>query len=351
MNNLQFTIPEILSLIGMTQCVYILVYITFRAGRLSRAGLPILYFTILGIAFFFDAARSSLGDSTLWYDKLRWFFWFSGPPVSVLLLTQIAQITQVPPLRHFWVLGLTPLAFGISLLMASQVSGCGELPACPELREWLVVTGLIAGGISLLTIWLKRGIFSDVTAGRAGKERYWLILSLIFANIVFLGVMLASLGPLPVEEAWFIRTVLGLGLVYLANTSLFRIYPQAVKIENRKDDRLSEEDRILALKIEQLIERDKIYHEAAYSRSDLARELGKPETTISRVINMHFGKSFPQLVNERRVADAQRMLVETKASVKVIAQEVGFNSLASFNRVFKDLAGETPSDYRKARSK
>jgi AraC-like DNA-binding protein len=350
MDNLQFTIPEILSLIGVTQCVYILVYITFRAGRLSRAGLPILYFSILSIAFFLDAARTNLGEITPWYDELRWFFWFSGPPVSVLLLIQIAQITQVPPLRHFWVLLLTPLALGISLLLTQHTSECEALHTCPELREWLIVTGLIAGGVSLLTIWLKRGIFAEVTAGRAGKERYWLILALIFANIIFLGVMLASLGPLPVDEAWFIRTVLGLGLVYLANTSLFRIYPQAVRIENRQSDKLSDEDRALALKIEKLINMDKVYHEAAYSRSDLAQELGKPETTVSRVINMHFGKSFPQLVNERRVADAQRMLVETKVSVKVIAQEVGFNSLASFNRVFKDMAGKTPSEYRKTRT-
>ena len=53
-------------------------------------------------------------------------------------------------------------------------------------------------------------------------------------------------------------------------------------------------------------------------------------------------------MNERRVDDAKRLLVETDAAIKTIAEEVGFNSLPSFNRVFKDLTGYAPSIYRKS---
>jgi AraC-like DNA-binding protein len=95
---------------------------------------------------------------------------------------------------------------------------------------------------------------------------------------------------------------------------------------------------------------EKVYQEPTYSRADLARECSAPESTVSRVINVHFGKSFPQLMNERRIADAKRLLQQTDAPVAKIASEVGFNSLPSFNRVFKDMTGDSPSSFRKSSS-
>ena len=65
------------------------------------------------------------------------------------------------------------------------------------------------------------------------------------------------------------------------------------------------------------------------------------------MINVHYNKSFSQLLNERRVADAKRLLEETTATVKIISGEVGFNSTASFNRVFRDISGQSPSAWRK----
>ena len=98
--------------------------------------------------------------------------------------------------------------------------------------------------------------------------------------------------------------------------------------------------------VENLINLERIYHEPSYSRSDLAKELNVAEASVSRIINLHFKKSFPQVLNEYRVEDAKRLLLDTDASIAVVAEEVGFNSISSFNRVFKDLAGQSPSSYR-----
>lgn len=352
MDKLTFTVPEIISLIGIVQCVYILVYITFRAGRLSHAGLPFLYFLVLGSAFFLDLGQAYIGDITLYYGIVQWFLWFSGPPISVLLIIQSVQITRLPALRHYWVLLLTPVALAAAVFLSRHYGACEvvTLAACPPLQEWLVVCGLVAGAVSLLVIWSRRGLFDALFIQKTGKDRYWLVLALIFVNIAFLGVMFLSLSSaISPADTGLIRNVLGLGFVYLVMTSMFRIYPQAVRLVEGagKGDILSNKEIEIALKIEKLMEVDKVYHEVGYSRTDLARELGESETVISRIINLHFGKSFPQMVSERRVADAKRLLAQTDASINVVATEVGFNSLASFNRVFKDLAGEAPSTYRK----
>ena len=133
------------------------------------------------------------------------------------------------------------------------------------------------------------------------------------------------------------------------STSLLRIYPVALFLpyQGKQEQELSDEDKTLASRIEALLELDKIYHEPTYSRSDLARELGVSEGVVSRIINTHFCKSFPQLLNEHRIEDSKRLLLETKASIRIVSQEVGFNSVPSFNRVFKDVVGQSPSSYRK----
>lgn len=349
MTELRFSIPEILSLVGLIQCVYVLVYMLFRAGDAKRAVLPFLYFVVLGLAFFLDFARDHVGAMFDYYIVLPWAAWFMGPPLSVLLMIQIAQISQSPPRRYFLLPLLLPVAAALAFFMAHRDSNC-ELPGnCPVLREWLVIFGLVAGIVSIAILWIRRGLLRGLKAEKAGVARYWLILTLIFVNLSFLAIMLMSLTPgLRADDMRMIRTLLGLGLVYIAGTSLFRIYPQAVQIVERGNREMSPEEKNIAQRIEGLLTLEKIYQEPHYTRADLARELKLPESVVSKVINIHFGRSFPQLLNEKRVADATKLLTETNLAVKDVAEQVGFNSTASFNRVFRDLTGNTPSTYRKS---
>jgi AraC-like DNA-binding protein len=354
MYNLSFSIPEILSLVGVCQCVYLMAYISFFSGNIAKAGLPIAYFFFLGLAFFSDLVQGRFLDFNDYYFYFQWVTWFAGPPLSVLLVIQISQITKTPDVKDYWVLLLLPLSFMLSRLAVDSSSECLQLAPCEELRGLLNVTGLMAGTISLLVIFGKKNLSASILRQRNGKERYWLILALILVNVCFLGAMFALLTDyLDLQEALLLRTILGLGFVYLVSTSLLRIYPQTVRTVAGPErlDELSEEELKLAGKIEELMTIDKVYQEPTYSRADLAQESGVPETVISKVINIYFQKSFPQLINEYRVEDAKRLLEQTDAAIKVVGEEVGFNSLPSFNRVFKDMMGEAPSHFRKRMTK
>ncbi|MBU0800595.1 MAG: AraC family transcriptional regulator, partial [Alphaproteobacteria bacterium] len=341
-----FRIPEILSLIGLIQCVYVLVYMAFRAGDIRHAVVPSAYFVVLALAFFLDFAQRFIGTDGAAYPLWQWAAWFMGPPLSVLLVIQVARITRLPGVRHLWLLLLLPLAFAGAQMMAQADEECVSAAACPVLYEWLVTFGLVAGGVSLLAVWLQRGMLDALRTEPGGQARFWLVITLLLMNGAFLGTMLLSLTPwLNAAETMMIRTIIGLGLVYLAGTSLFRIYPQTVKMAVRaRTETLTAEEAALAARITHLLDMEKVYQEPTYSRSELARELNAPETVVSRVINVHFGKSFPQLLNEHRVRDAQRLLRETNAAVKQVAEDVGFNSMATFNRVFRDVTGKTPTE-------
>ncbi|MBI1301031.1 MAG: helix-turn-helix domain-containing protein [Alphaproteobacteria bacterium] len=349
MPKIVFTIPEVIALIGVSQCVYVLVYISVRVEDFKRILLPFLYFLVLGCAFFVELGRAYIADLTPYYDAISLLVWLSGTPVSVLLIIQIAHITSLPKALDWLVLLFIPTA-GVSAAFLAIINNpeCRESLICDDFTLWLNISGFIVGALSLLSLWLHKNIFTDIQKQRAGKERYWLILALIIVNTCFLAVaLLSSSVVINAQDLTLLRSILGLTFIYLVSTSLFRIYPQALFYNKHQKRDLSDEDEVYAKKIEDLLAYEKIYHEATYSRTDLARELGIPEAILSRIINKHFKKSFPQLLNEKRIEDAKQLLIETDASVRIICEEVGFNSIPSFNRVFKDMVGESPSQYRK----
>lgn len=71
---------------------------------------------------------------------------------------------------------------------------------------------------------------------------------------------------------------------------------------------------------------------------------------LSQVLNESLQQSFYDYVNHFRVEEAKQLLIDpSKVSHKIaaVAYEAGFNSLSTFNDVFRKMTGQTPSQYRK----
>lgn len=347
---ISFSFPEILSLFGCAQCVYILVYLAFRSGRIARGTIPILFFLFLGVAFTLDLAASAWAPIIPFYAHLQWFFWFSLAPLSTLLILQIVNITHAPPWAYFLLSFIAPVGYLMTFLFFRLTPECADIFSCTQMQDGLIIVGILISALSLLTIWLKKDSLGNLFAHNHGKERYWLVISIIILNIslmiIFMGV---SYGLVALNAAYFIRTCVGFAFVYLAATSLFRIYPQAVSIRPKDKNEaafLTDSEIEAALKVERLLNIEKVYQEPSYGRSDLAREVGVSESILSKIVNVHFEKSVPQLLNAYRVEDAKVLLIETDADLATISEEAGFNSVTTFNRYFKDLTGYPPSEFR-----
>jgi AraC-like DNA-binding protein len=81
---------------------------------------------------------------------------------------------------------------------------------------------------------------------------------------------------------------------------------------------------------------------------ELSDNLKIPRHIISEVINEHMGKNFYHLVNEYRIDEVkERMKSEDmkQLTILAIAYDSGFNSKSSFNTIFKEKTGQTPSEY------
>ncbi len=99
----------------------------------------------------------------------------------------------------------------------------------------------------------------------------------------------------------------------------------------------------------EMMDRDRPYLDPELTLPKLAQALNIPAAHLSQLLNDGLGRNFYEFINGYRVAEARRRLAETKAAgdkLIAVALESGFNSLATFNRVFKSIAGRTPSEYR-----
>lgn len=339
-NSLDFSLLELCAILGLVQTVAVLVYIVSRAGHIRYIIVPFLCFITLSSCFLLDFGGRRFEDYPvfrLWHAGV----WMAVPAVSVLLIHQIIDLGALPRPRAWFVL-LVP----VLLLLAGKIYGGTFLE---ETEAWSVLNVLCAG-VSLFTLWIGRQNFALLREEKDAKgERYWLIISVLLINIGFMALDITYLFNAAELSTYLLaRDILGVGLVYLASTSLFRIYPPAVKLKKASVDEsaLSNEDNNLLSEIKRLLEEDKVYQETSFSRAHLARELNSSEARVSKVVNFYFGKSLPQVINELRVRDSLQLLEQTTAAITVIAEEVGFNSLPTFNRVFKEVMGMSPSDYR-----
>ena len=70
---------------------------------------------------------------------------------------------------------------------------------------------------------------------------------------------------------------------------------------------------------------------------------------LSREFRRHTGTTVISYVNDLRVDQARRLLVETERPIGQIAEEVGFTTVTHFNRVFRERTGRTPRSIRSER--
>jgi len=97
------------------------------------------------------------------------------------------------------------------------------------------------------------------------------------------------------------------------------------------------------------MEADKMYLNPAIKLDLVANKLFVPERVVSSLLNQHIGKNFNDFVNEYRVREAKTKLADAslgRLTIAAIGFDSGFNSLATFQRCFKQFTGLTPSQYQ-----
>jgi AraC-like DNA-binding protein len=121
--------------------------------------------------------------------------------------------------------------------------------------------------------------------------------------------------------------------------------------ENLKSEVLKDKIKDVQIKqVAEYMEKEKPYLMPALTLDKLAAQLKMQPRILSHLINRHFACNFFEFINSYRVEESKRMLADPLCSEKNMLDlmfDVGFNSKASFNTLFKKKVGMTPSEFRK----
>jgi AraC-like DNA-binding protein len=80
---------------------------------------------------------------------------------------------------------------------------------------------------------------------------------------------------------------------------------------------------------------------------DLAELLHMTPTSFSRYFTMKNNKPFSKFLSEIRIKRACKLLTETEDSVEEICYECGFNTLSNFNKQFREIMHQKPTQYKR----
>lgn len=106
----------------------------------------------------------------------------------------------------------------------------------------------------------------------------------------------------------------------------------------------------LSEQLKKYMETEKPYTNIDLNLKDLASALDTYPHYITQVLNTVFNQNFYDFVNTYRIEEAQKRLTDTQfknLTILAIAYDCGFNSKSTFNRIFKQKTGLTPSEYQK----
>ncbi len=195
----------------------------------------------------------------------------------------------------------------------------------------------------------------------ADKNLHWiniLIIGLILVAVLDLisGVFIASLGILwiPILNTtallvliWYFGFV-GLGQQQIVNN----VHEFEIPADSEKKDNLCATQEYVDLKnkLNSLFEEKELYKNETLNLSLLAQHLETTEKKTSYLLNQCMHTNFYELINTFRTEAFKTKVKNGELKEKTIlalALESGFNSKASFNRIFKQKNGVSPSAYAK----
>ena len=102
-------------------------------------------------------------------------------------------------------------------------------------------------------------------------------------------------------------------------------------------------------RLREAVAANRFYEDAELTLTTLAVKLMIHPHDLSRIINVGLEKNFSDFINEFRVREIARKMQDPaydRLTLLGIAYESGFNSKTTFNRVFKEMTGKTPVEYK-----
>ncbi|MFK8059536.1 MAG: helix-turn-helix domain-containing protein [Polaribacter sp.] len=194
-------------------------------------------------------------------------------------------------------------------------------------------------------------------------ELNWILSFLIVFSALFIYDSLQSLiGALIIDlnymQRWWLNLFMALVVLFVGikgyftdttklNKLSFVFSPNPESIPQIKEDK-NDVSKLDIEKVSNYLETQKPYLNPDLNLSDLAEMLEMNRAELSKIINNGFHKNFNDFINEYRVLVFKEKLkngAHKNLSLLGVAYDCGFNSKATFNRVFKKITHTSPTQF------
>jgi AraC-like DNA-binding protein len=199
-----------------------------------------------------------------------------------------------------------------------------------------------------------RGFNDDLVESRRDTRKLTIILISLYMTVL----TLVELFIQPLKDQWLFSLLNALMMLAFASIFVWRNLNRALSVGEVND--LETETSVqtqeaftspLIVRLSEIMA-EGFYTQNALTISKLAKEIEIPEHKLRLIINKELGfDNFSQYLNSYRIpAIAMRLKnpEDKDLPILTLALEAGYNSIAPFNRAFKDLKGVTPSEYRRS---
>jgi AraC-like DNA-binding protein len=383
---LRFSLFDVVVIIGVSQGFLVAGSIWFRKHRTQSK----LLLALLLIVFNGLCLKILIHTTGLWNTQVfRYFPLAVELAIQPLMWLYILSLTQTDftfrksQLLHFFPFGLSlTYSLFIYFMALGEVEFASKdalvnyflFNTVKEVEDYLsVISSVVYWAFGLRTILKFQSWLFNSTSNTDYPTYAWLrniaLLMGVLISLLALGVALDYFFAMrSMFVHWQIFFAYMAGLIYYLGFRGYQLPDQPFPVVNiqAENPAISSQaiesaepatakfdlspEKLTALKeaIVHALETKQVYLDANLNIQKLASLVQVSPALLSAVVNHAFGKNFRNLVNDYRLAHVKKKLTDPASahlSISGAAYESGFNSEASFYRIFKTAEGMSPKEY------
>lgn len=356
---------------GVVICSLILLNIVKSKRSEWYSSLLLFFFSFIILVILHSYANlhnlEFLYNATFLFDFT--IIWFLGPLLLFYVQSLFGQFRLLQKRNLILLLPgfILLLVIGIPLwlTLVSSFSGFAYISYLEENQLAIVLvrnfyfTTLIIYAIIKFSIYSKA--IEDNYSGLSKFDIMW-VKRLLFGCLVFISLdtitLLIDLANISISFDTGYLTIISIILItsYLGyfgiNQSKILLPSYRLNFISQKDesDNQIQDYKVLEEKLKKMMATQQPYLDEELSLNELADELGISAKQLSTLLNKYMNTSFYDYINSFRVQAvilAMSSNTSKKYTLLAIGMDCGFNSKASFYRIFKKQTGYSPSKYKR----
>ena len=217
----------------------------------------------------------------------------------------------------------------------------------------------------------RKSISLQISHPDSDKNLFWLnFVSFLFSALIVTYIVIGGINALTFTAKFDLDLISNIGLIILVYAVSYFGIKQPSILENvyvnnpeiiiqkengkyTKSKHSKTESEKLASSLKSYMENEEPYLQAELSLADLASKLDISKSELTNLLNNYMGVNFFSFVNQYRLKTVLQKLEDPKfdhLTILSIAFDCGFNSKSTFNGLFKQHTGVTPTVYKQNQS-